>query len=459
MPNRSEETDRLMMDFLYGELSDTEAAEFEAKVAESSDLSAELDGYRRTREAFSALPEEDPPDRLTAILLHEAAKRAPAPGRKRAVTVEERPGFFATIAGWFQPVLRHPAAMSMAALVLIAGVAGALYMRGVDTAHPTAKTKAPLPATDRIVRIETEGVRPEAAGAEVDGRFALDNANADPNDPLTGFAADEAKPVAGLLDDSERRNRNAQLASATEEQALREQEKTERRVAAAPPEPKQGYSYSSELAPSKKSAGKAKAPEKPRFKADQAMANAVSGADPIATPEDEAPSAGSGSVAEGRVARSSTSRPDSTIAAGDADMLRDDRADDDGAGAPMTRGASAAPPPALSSEPTPTTGKEQKKLAESRALHGALNMVLDNPRKKSKSARCSEAAKIANDLLDKDRDYYYRKVASSKELQPCAMYVRQETERRARKRASKKAKRRAKDAPAPAEADAMEAAE
>src|SRR5688572_24912829 len=118
------EIDELMMDWLYQELDTSSSQAVEAHVGGCARCTAEIGSLRRTREVFREMPSEEPPASLSAILLHEAARRAPAVATRR-----EEVGFWERVRAWFQPLVAHPAAAAMATLVLVAGVAGVLYVR------------------------------------------------------------------------------------------------------------------------------------------------------------------------------------------------------------------------------------------------------------------------------------------------------------------------------------------
>ncbi|MBI4510387.1 MAG: zf-HC2 domain-containing protein [Deltaproteobacteria bacterium] len=109
--------DELMMDYIYQELDEAQAAQVRSHVDECARCGSELMGMARVRAAARSLPELEPPPALSARLLHEAAKRAP---RSRS----ERKGLVAWFASWLMPVARHPLAAAMASMVLVAGAAG-----------------------------------------------------------------------------------------------------------------------------------------------------------------------------------------------------------------------------------------------------------------------------------------------------------------------------------------------
>ncbi|HWM88550.1 MAG TPA: hypothetical protein VNO33_21995, partial [Kofleriaceae bacterium] len=52
----------------------------------------------------------------------------------------------------------------------------------------------------------------------------------------------------------------------------------------------------------------------------------------------------------------------------------------------------------------------------------------------ARNKRCREAAAIANDILDRNPEFYTRRIGGSKQMEPCRWYVGQEQKRRAARR-------------------------
>jgi hypothetical protein len=124
-----------------------------------------------------------------------------------------------------------------------------------------------------------------------------------------------------------------------------------------------------------------------------------------------------------------------------AAMERAQADEDDAEEAPMAQ--SVAGGKSASREPVYRNAKDD---SWARSEQGKLNRALDA--KKSKDERCRDAARIANNILDRNPDYYYAKVEGSKRLAPCNMYVSQERSRRSSDREKARAKGTKKAAPA-----------
>jgi hypothetical protein len=126
-----QELDALLVGALYGELGPADEARLAAHLESHPTDRTALDDLRTTRKAlvdarFFELWFEPPPS-LSALLVQEAARRAP---RSEALAGD---GWFARFARSF---MSHPAMAAAAMLVVVVGVAGTLYMKKGDLAEP-----------------------------------------------------------------------------------------------------------------------------------------------------------------------------------------------------------------------------------------------------------------------------------------------------------------------------------
>jgi hypothetical protein len=117
--------DALLIGSLYGELSSADEARLKAHLESHPADRTALDGLTCTRDAVRASRifdvQVEPPQSVSALLLQEAARRAP---RESA-----REGWFVRLRRSF---LMSPAMAAAAMLVLVIGVAGTLYLREGD---------------------------------------------------------------------------------------------------------------------------------------------------------------------------------------------------------------------------------------------------------------------------------------------------------------------------------------
>jgi hypothetical protein len=400
--------DELMMDWLYRELDESSSARVAEHVEGCARCAAEATALQRTRAAFRDLSPVDPPVAVSAILLHEAARRAPAVSAPRAAAAEG--GFWATVRSWFRPIALHPAAAAIATLVLIAGVAGTLYVRHGDEMTDTQDLA--LPVTDT----GTAAATPVAPGT-------AEEAPAVPKAEPT--VAADAPPPADEANDDDQEGYSADLLG-KEAQAELSREMSEHRLEGMAKDAAKQLPAERKVVPTTKGGKKA---EKKSAEPKGPIANAVSGADPLI--EGEADLRG-GTLGNARGRASDKMQQASKPPA---------------ATPPASTGSTSSAPPvqvapgadgALDFEDSTVRGDSggtyrayrEKPMtpAELKSSEGKLGTAV-------KKKDCVTAARIANDILDRNTDYYYKKVAS--QTKPCQMAVNVETKNRSARRASK----------------------
>jgi hypothetical protein len=400
--------DELMMDWLYRELDESSSARVAEHVEGCARCAAEATALQRTRAAFRDLSPVDPPVAVSAILLHEAARRAPAAAAAPRAAAAEG-GFWATVRSWFRPIALHPAAAAIATLVLIAGVAGTLYVRHGDEMTDTQDLA--LPVTDSASATAT----PVAPGTAEE---APEVPKAEPAAAAQAAPADEAN-------DDDQEGYSADLLG-KEAQAELSREMSEHRLERMSKDAAKQLSADRKVVPASKGGKKA---EKKAAEPKGPIANAVSGADPLI--EGEADLRG-GTLGNARGRASDKMQQASKPPA---------------ATPPASTGSTSSAPPvqvapgadgALDFEDSTVRGdsggtyrayKEKPMTpAELKSSEGKLGSAV-------KKNDCLTAARIANDILDRNRDYYYKKVAS--QTKPCQMYVNKETQTRSARRQSK----------------------
>jgi len=132
MPTPDDDHDDRLLARLYESGADSDDGE----------LAGEVESYRRIRGAiadYARATEVEPPRRGLDELMAAARSRAPA----RTAVAPEPPGFWARLRAWLQPIVAHPALASAAMVIVVAGVAGVLYVKGrVDPAVPEAAPSA-----------------------------------------------------------------------------------------------------------------------------------------------------------------------------------------------------------------------------------------------------------------------------------------------------------------------------
>ncbi|HUS63896.1 MAG TPA: zf-HC2 domain-containing protein [Kofleriaceae bacterium] len=378
------EIDELMMDWLYRELDPSSSQAVEAHVGGCARCTAEIGSLRRTREVFREMAgDEEPPAAVSAILLHEAARRAPAVAPRGAEA-----GFWDRVRAWFQPLFAHPAAAAMATLVLVAGVAGVLYVRnGSDMAKSDrVATSAATPPAGTTTMKADEPTGGAVATATPMPTVSAEQGAAPAAEPEPAKDAPADGYAAGLVDEKTQSELGRASTGAYDKGFAAERRKpVESKKEAQDPAPK----------PARKLA-------KQSLRGD--VANAVSGADPLV----------SGVGAEGTATRGrmETQAPKAPPPAGPSSTTASTRApaasDGDDATVSPYRDRKALTP------------EELKKLDSQQAkLSSAV-----------KAVRCNDAARIANDILDRSPEYYVQRNPATKKAQPCQSAISREMSRR-----------------------------
>jgi hypothetical protein len=397
--------DALMVDWLYDELDPAEAKSFEEHLEAHPEARAEATALKQTRAAFQELDEAEPPSSLSAILMHEAAQAA-----------EPKVGLWASFTALFQPIFMHPGVSAMATLVVVVGVAGALYSRKGDVAmeaQPVAVTAQP--SADKAMGAPPPAApAPETLAAKeleqtIEAEEVADEEAPEP-DPSVGYQV-------GLAGDG------AEGAIATAKDSFDKLEERKSDSKSLPGKLGRANTRKTAKGRSTRDFESDRSENKPSdiaFGTVDSSTNAISGARAFA----DAPAGGEAAPAEkaqsGKRSKSKPkvakkkARPKST--------------------APANRRAQAGPAQAQQKQ-----SWEDQKAATLAAA--------------ARDKRCRDAGIIANDILDKKPAYYKKKVAGTKAVKDCRSYVASETKRRAKVR-SKRAARSKKAAGQPKKAKA-----
>ncbi len=400
--------DGLMMDWLYDELDPSSSAKVAQHVDGCSRCSTEMAALRRTRDAFRGMSHLEPPAAISAILLHEAARRSPV--AMAAGAARQSSSFWERVRAWLRPIAHHPGLAAMASLLLVAGVAGALYVRRgwdigaphqVPDTAPDIASPATAPALPQQQVFESQAEREkgeEAASSDEGGRLAAESraepsrssaaSPAPPPEPAKPSTGDRGEGyAAGLLDgEKEADLRQAEYAQAPEESSVRKQK----------------------ALPSKLAEGRARSDAK----------KSIAARDP--------------SEPNSEVNRRGVDLPSADIVAGDGTGSRPARNE-------VGRAGPAEPKTAAPGGAAVATDKPDADDARTRTLskkdEGWLSVQEQKLTALARGKRCREAAAIANDILDRNPEYYVRRIRDSKYVEPCRRYVGVETKRRAARRA------------------------
>lgn len=444
--------DAQIVDLLYGELDSPVEASFREHIAACDTCTALLASFAWIRELMRELPLEDAPVAVSNIVLHEASKRA-SPGH--AAKDGESAGLWAWLTRLFQPVLAHPAAASVAALVLIATVGGVMYARsGSQLTEPVLSSKsdtspqkrpadvaATAPDRPDPVALESAPVAREPTGLKADEE-RLDNRNqgekAEYQVDLT--SVEQRAKLADKGDDGEAPKGNATRSRGSRPGQFAD---SKRKSDADSDLLLEGLSANRSVNRSVATNGQSaprQSPDEPVF----------------AEAEDDnapAPSAGAftGSAGAGTVVGETRKVPQKVAKKRSRRAVK-----------PASKRSAPPPPPQVpagaSSAPVASeAGKDEAKQAGGKTSWAASQHA--EVRRAVSGKRCAQAARIANDIRDRDRKYYEANLRTDTTLNPCQTYIAKETTRRSRVRARAKTKRAAKKARADESAGDQAAAE
>lgn len=431
--------DALMIDRLYDELDPVEGKRFDAHVDSCARCRAELAGLERTRAALREMPDEEPPSSLSAILLHEAARNAPAaPARTAAPLDDEEPrGVLGWLLGLLEPMVAHPAATAVATFVVVAGLAGSLYLRGDHQVvepvldESTSAASAPAPDSPELVRMPDEA-RPQGAAAAATDETIPRHANA--QEANENGALDLARNQPGYAADIATGDKSVEI------DGLRDPA-PDVATKNAPPAPSRDRRMSARL---EKSAPAQRTVEP------AARTNAVTGADMLVDLDDD----NSGKLDQTKLADQKTAgnRKGGKPVAG---------------AAPKVPQMSPPPPPQ-----TATAELEEAEATQAYRVYKDKGVASEQQKAKKQQLRrwalgqqkqlenlvrlkkCRDAARVANDILDRTPDFYYQKVDRTAAIKTCSGFVEAERKTRAARRYRARAAKKRSPASAPAKAKA-----
>lgn len=380
-----QDIDALLIGALYGELTPAEEARLAAHLESHPADRGALDDLRRARAAVRESRilehEVEPPQAVSALLLQEAARRAP----KRALTQgEPKESWFFRFTRAF---MAHPAMAAAAMLVVVVGVAGTLYVKKGDTGF--VDQQAPAPAVHAEAAPQTGAKEESAFEPSPEATPAPEGAAAD---TATGYSVgldDTAVGKSAPVADSERRER--QMAKQKEDAGNRS-----RGIVVSTPE----------RAPKELDAPRPKRAAKPA--ASRALAEAELADD-------------SRFDAKGNFASStSTTAP---------------RASGAGVPAPPPPSAGAAPPPSAPvAKPAPVKQAE-KVAAQDDALLAWARSEHNRTVALASKGDCAAAAKIAVAVQSRAPDYYAQFMATDRLLKKCQAYIAQQRDAEAEMKA------------------------
>ncbi|MEP6860982.1 MAG: hypothetical protein ABJE66_10200 [Deltaproteobacteria bacterium] len=432
-----QDIDALLVGALYGELSSTEQAQLTAHLeSHPADRSA-LDDLKAVRAQFTTSRifevQLDPPQAVSALLLQEAARRAP----KQVVAADKKESWFDRFVRSF---IAHPAMAAAATLVLVVGVAGTIYLEGnSEMAQPRIAQKS---------NESVSAITPNATATKGEGAWgsATMNGNVAAMDPAARAQASAGEPVVAMTPtipsptdqgsigagDFKRESvavgldedKIAKTGSAPKQSVAHDRGRGE--ALAFADDTKQEIAKHAASPPAKAPKGRyVEVPkDSPQPKELEQEQQDVSGKDAVAKNDRKEATRGAGpgaGAAGGGFATATTTAPTAPPVA-------------NGAPAPtVADNRAAAPPPPPAGEPAPqkTVAKPDSSLAWAKDQHAKIIALV-------KDGKCSAAVPLAATLKTRAPDYYATNVATDRSLKSCMQYVNDSTtEKAAEKRATK----------------------
>lgn len=428
-----QEIDALLISALYGELTPAEetrlAAHLDAHPADRSALADLTHARAVVRESRLLQVQVEPPQSISALLMQEAARRAPAP------KADASEGFFAR---FFRSFMAHPAMAAAAMLVIVIGVATLVSRRKPDLAQS---------AEDRISESApaAQAPQPATATAQVSGAPAPE---LDKNDNAAAADRGSAYRVGLADDDASPKAVDRKDTAVTKGGDARDA--FEGKVGQAGPAPviaskarptkeaatHDGYVELRKQEPMPKDLDEtAVAEPKPAAKKKAASGNAeVSGFD---------------------------QNTDSTVTTmNDGDRFRDapGASASGGGGAASGTSFSPPPPPPAPRLAAPVTTSPRAETESSKAPDPTTAWAQTQHKTiiaQVNAGRCEDAARTALELSNRAPAYYEQNVANDRSVKNCMSYITAEREKAEEQRAQKNrasATKRAADEPARAKA-------
>lgn len=417
-----QDIDALLIGALYGELTPADEARLSAHLDSHPADKTALDGMKVARDAVKQSRifdvQSEPPQAISAVLLQEAARRAP----KKVADPERREGWFARFVRTFAS---HPAMAAAAMLVVVVGVAGTLYMRNGDqfaekTATPPSTATGP---------VALDNTRPDEAPMQ--GAIAASDAGVAGNDK----AADPYAAAAGsgynvaLADDEAQSGKLKQQAekdegkiAAVAKAPAHESKKSKGYVEVTTPDrmPKEMDSKNAEVAKADMAAGESLAG------AGGAPGNAPATNMPETTTAQATPPPADYS-------RSKTA----TVATKPTPKQAPKQAQDKFADAPPQ-----AQPPPPQAQPTPQApagpATNSTLLAWAKSQHAQTIELV-------KKGDCGAAAKLAAQVKERAPDYFAQNMRDDRQLKSCMAYITDAAEKDEQRAAPSKKAARATD--------------
>jgi hypothetical protein len=463
--------DALLIGALYSELTPADEARLTAHLESHPGDRAVLDDLKSARLAVreSRILEVqlEPPQAVSAMLLQEAARRAP----RRMRAQDEKESWFARFASSF---MRHPAMAAAAMLVLVVGVAGTIYMKNGDHFAEKSVASGPPPAAateqkerelKREDRADLDHLRNEAdeatqhegklgVAAGSSATFDVDLAGKNQVQPtppatVTAIPKPESKPAA---ENVERWKGNAKPSAHAGVTNVTSAKKSAKKptdyieVNASDPSPKDMTSGGDTIAKSDAAKTKVYKPTSP--KATIAQDQSIS--DPEAQADQRAATGATTTTATGPTNGANAYAPPPPSKAAPSKQGSKPNPQPRAPSAPV-----ATPPPKpqqiAADKPGAADAKTTGKTADDNSLIAWAKGQHAQAVTTARAGRCQDAAKIALAVQNRAPDYYSQFMATDRALKTCQQYINDARDKDAEQSAKSRAQKRVNsESPAPA---------
>ncbi|MDB4958273.1 MAG: hypothetical protein JWO36_5842 [Myxococcales bacterium] len=474
--------DALLIGALYSELTPAEEARLTAHLESHPGDRVALDDLKSARLAVRESRildiQLEPPQAVSAMLLQEAARRAPKAVRGRSDAEKE---------SWFQrfahSFMRHPAMAAAAMLVLVVGVAGTMYLKN---GNQYAEKFAPANSAPAVTQSPPQGAIAERAeqapaknqeeaqvnkghesgdnvGAAAGSGFQVDLAGKDqyrPTTPTTGRAKVDA-PGKTPAHASKTKSKKPYIEVQANDPSPKDMPKDmvvsanptpNTKAVPAKPSPKQDFARGLDDA------------ETTNENVDGRAAAPGAGAP---APVAQSPKGGAAAVGATTVAKPSASYAAPSYASPPPRTPTADAKPQQPRGPvaqpPRTAAPAASPPPPprdqIATDKTTTTKSDspakpaEAKKAEKSADDTLLAWAKSEHNRAISVARngnCADAARIAVNVQNRAPDYYAQAMSTDRALKQCQQYINDARDKDAEQNAKARASKRVNSEAAPA---------
>ncbi|MBA3538732.1 MAG: hypothetical protein H0T79_03825 [Deltaproteobacteria bacterium] len=393
-----QDIDALLISALYGELTPADEARLTAHLeSHPADRSA-LEGLTQTRttvrESRILTFQTDPPQSISALLLQEAARRAP----RRVVAKDDNE------VGWFQRFVRsfmaHPAMAAAAMIIVVVGFAGILQSRkGDHFAESTVDSRASVEERAPAAAGSSASITHDGSGA--DGYNALSNEQ-------------------GTLEERQEKRDQGVATGAADRDSFRVDLAPETKPSA--PSPKKGRPSGIEVqtpGPAPKELADAKAKQEPTKVAPKLAKPSIT----------KQPTADDSELAYG--GDSPAPPPPAQNAPGLVG----------GAAGPNRNAPVVATPPQNDKSVARSVTSEKEKAIEPTLLAWAKDKHA-RASKLATAGNCREAATVVSEIATRAPDYYNQSVAADRALKQCIQYINDAREKDAERSNKSRAQKR-----------------